>query len=112
MFNLYAENNNDFVLPFAGSLSLEYYPVFQVTTSIPAKSLSFGGWVTGIPYNKDKIFTHIDLIDKNVILIHKDSYEYLSGKLIKTIQHNYNKVVYTKTVAQTENYLLFEMKQK
>ena len=112
LFNLYAENNNDFVLPFAGSLSLEYYPVFQVTTSIPAKSLSFGGWVTGIPYNKEKIFTHIDLIDKNVILIHKDSYEYLSGKLIKTIQHNYNKVVYTKTVAQTENYLLFEMKQK
>ena len=65
-----------------------------------------------LPYNKEKIFTHIDLIDKNVILIHKDSYEYLSGKLIKTIQHNYNKVVYTKTVAQTENYLLFEMKQK
>lgn len=57
--------------------SLEYYPVFQVTTSIPAKSLSFGGWVTGIPYNKDKIFTHIDLIDKNVILIHKDSYKYV-----------------------------------
>jgi hypothetical protein len=108
----YAEGSKDLVLPFAGSLSIEYYPVFQVSSAIPQKTLCFGGWVTGIPYNKNKIFTHRDLINNNVVLINQESYKYVSIKLIKTINHNYQVDSYTEVIEQSNKYLLFQIKTK
>lgn len=109
LFDEYVNNYSDYVIPYLDHFNIEYYPVFKVSSLIPKKSLAFGGWVTGIPYNKNKVFTHEDLIDKNAILTNKKTFNNLSETLIKTISKNYRVDVHTQIINHKGQYLIFKV---
>ena len=109
MIEDYSKNNNQILIPFASSLSVEYYPVFNVSKEIKENSLSLGGWLTGIPYNKEKVFTHLDLINKNAIFVSNESFNFVAGKLKENYKINYGIDASILIEFENEKYIIFKI---
>ena len=109
MFDDYSKKDNQLLIPFASSLSVEYYPVFNVSKEIKENSLSLGGWLTGIPYNKEKVFTHLDLINKNAVFVSNESFNFVVEKLKENFKINYGIDASIQILFGDEKYKIFKI---
>lgn len=100
----FTNDNNCYVSPFASSLSIEYYSPFKISNNNSLKVLSFGGWCTGIPYNKNKIDTHELFINQNAVFVSNESFSFITELVVKNIMEAYNIKTEVKVLAKNEKY--------
>ena len=65
--------------------------------------------MTGIPYNKEKVFTHLDLINKNAIFVSNESFNFVAGKLKENYKINYGIDASILIEFENEKYIIFKI---
>ena len=105
----YSKKENQILMPIASSLSIQFYPVFNVSKKIKENSISLGGWLTGIPYNNEKVFTHLDLINKNAVFVSNESFNFVAGKLKENYKINYGIDASILIEFENEKYIIFKI---
>ena len=65
--------------------------------------------MTGIPYNKEKVFTHLDLINKNAIFVSNESFNFIAEKLKENFKINYGIDASIQILFGDEKYKIFKI---
>ena len=105
----YLQNPLHKIIPFAGNYSIQLYNPFNISKKFKQGRIYFGGWLTNLPYNKEKFESYMDIIDKHSIFFKKDSYKHFSDLLIKSIDLNYGVKVYPVIESECKDYLIVRL---
>ena len=104
--NQYLQNESNSIVPFANSLSIEYYSPCSISKSFKENQLFFSGWITNIPYNFNKFDSYLDLINRHAIFLHKMDIQNILPLIRENILLNYGIAVKTKIEIESKDYAI------
>lgn len=112
----YSDNYKCIIMPYASSFNFQSINPLTISFELRNIDLFFLGWLTRIPYNNNKIVTHLDFINKNnknsVIFITKENYKHITTLLQKNFTYNYNLYSEVNILKEDSKYILLNFKTK
>lgn len=109
LLNQYLQNENNSIVPFGSSLSIEYYNPFNVSKVWNENKVYFCSWVSAIPLNTNHFESYQDLVDKNAIFLAKRNANSLLILLQESILKNYGITVKLKMEVESKDYIIVKL---
>lgn len=111
--NLVRSTGNHAIVPFGTNLALEGLSPFGITSAFKSfeNKLVGVGWLTQIPLNRGRMDSHLDFVEKSILIfLHKDSEPCLRN-IQYCMKKNYQIKTSLEIVAQNEFYEIVALKR-
>ncbi|MDY8138636.1 hypothetical protein [Aquimarina sp. 2201CG5-10] len=111
MINKYIKEKNNKVIVYSGDYKVEYQNPFQLSLNHNIDKLYFGGWLTNIPFHKNKFDSFKYLIDGYGLLVLKNRYNQALTQVSNSVFLETNVEIHPKIVAESESSFIVEFNQ-
>ncbi|WP_029904781.1 hypothetical protein [Prevotella sp. 10(H)] len=101
----------DYMISFGDALKFENYSPFKISNLYKKYPFLTLGWYSMIPFNKNRLESHTDIIDKNAILISKDWATAALPNLRESIKLHYNTDVEFTILSESKHYFILRLRK-